>query len=112
MKLFGDQVETIIQKSKKNPYPLDFSIYQRLKAGLTRLAACTSFTLSMVEDAEFFQIISDLDSRAGDCLPCRNTLKKWVISFSEKVTRNVVATLKKNGSFFVTIKIWSTLGLD
>ncbi len=111
-KFFGDQAETIIRKSKKNPYPLDSPIYQRLKAGLTRLAACTSFTLSMVEAAEFSQIISDLDSRAGDSLPSRNTLKKWVISFSEKVTRNLVATLKRIGSYFVTIDIWSTPGLD
>jgi len=66
----------------------------------------------MVEAAEFSQIISDLDSRAGDSLPSRNTLKKWVISFSEKVTRNLVATLKRIGSYFVTIDIWSTPGLD
>lgn len=111
-KFFGDQEESIIRKSKKNPYPIDSPIYQRLKAGLTRLAACTSFTLSMVEAKEFFQIISDLDARAGDSLPSRNTLKKWVILFSEKVTKNLVVTLKRVGSFFVTIDIWSTPGLD
>jgi len=109
---FGNQAEEMIKKRKRNPYPENALIYQRLKANLTRLAACTSFPLMMVGSNEFVTTIYDLDPRAGDSLPSRNTLKKWVINFSEKVQHNLVGTLKRIRNFFVTIDIWSSPGLD
>lgn len=110
---FGNQAEEMIkQKRKRNPYPENALIYQRLKANLTRLAACTSFPLMMVGASEFVTTIYDLDQRAGDSLPSRNTLKKWVINYSEKVQHNLVGTLKRIRNFFVTIDIWSSPGLD
>lgn len=44
----------------------------------------------MVGSNEFLTSIYDLDQRTGDSLLFRNTLKKWVINFSEIVQHNWV----------------------
>ncbi|KZS10501.1 Uncharacterized protein APZ42_025025 [Daphnia magna] len=50
--------------------------------------------------------------RIADCLPSRNTLKKWVVDYSTKVKKNIIASLKAAMNFFVTMDIWSQPGLD
>lgn len=101
-----------ISKRDKRPYPTDSPVYQTMKADLARLGACTSFTLSMVDEPLFQILLGHLDQRAGDSLPCRNTLKKWVINYSEKVERQLGSTLQSVRNFFVSLDIWSNRGLD
>ena len=96
---------------KKNPYSQSDPKYQTLKTDLSRLSACTSFNMSLVGAPEFQMLITNLDSKAGDSLPCRNTLRKWTVAFGERIQRNVVSTLLRIKHFYVIIDIWSSAGM-
>lgn len=97
---------------RRNPLPHNSETYQTLKLNLTRLAACTSFPLSMVEAAEFKILIHNLSSRAADSLPSRNTLKSWVIKYTDNVMKKVIYNLQNVNNFFLSMDIWSQPGLD
>jgi hypothetical protein len=97
---------------KRNPLPQNSTSFQTLKLDLTRLCACTSFPLSMVESEEFQKLIHNLDSRSADSLPCRNTLKKWVVKYSEDIMKKVISNLQLVKNYFLSMDIWSQPGLD
>lgn len=98
------------QKSKM-PYDRKSEKFIVLKNGLTAFAACTSFPLSLVESSEFHSLINGLDPRAADSLPTRNTLKNWVMKFTENLSAKTVVSMKNSGGFFVAIDLWSQPGL-
>ncbi|KZR99099.1 Uncharacterized protein APZ42_005187, partial [Daphnia magna] len=97
---------------KRNPLPQNSTSFQTLKLDLTRLCACTSFPLSMVESEEFQKLIHNLDSRSADSLPCRNTLKNWVVKYSEDIMKKVISNLQLVKNYFLSMDIWSQPGLD
>lgn len=66
----------------------------------------------MVDSSHFHALLIHANSRIADCLPSRNTLKKWVVDYSTKVKKNIIASLKAAMNFFVTMDIWSQPGLD
>ena len=65
----------------------------------------------MIENEDFVKLIFDLDQRAGDLLPVRNTLKAWVVNYAKQVQNQVVANVQRAGSFFVALDLWSQPGL-
>lgn len=97
---------------RRNPLTSNSEAYQTLKLNLTRLAACTSFPLSMVEAPEFQILIHNLSSRAADSLPSRNTLKSWVVKYSDNIMKKVISTLQDVKNFFLCMDIWSQPGFD
>jgi len=110
--LISGMLERQTTPKPRNPWPNTSVEGIKFRGALTRLAACTSFPNHLVESGEFRDLIAVMGQRYADTIPLsHNTMKNWIVKYTETEKEAVVKRVKAAKGFYVVMDVWTQPGL-